>query len=145
MTTLPVRKFSLPPAVKASSSCIYEHYPDSIANELFLHTLPINEKICGHYYDTHPMPRDTIKSQLGGLRPETSLFTSTIRSAQWQPQDDGGYCVIIPAVSLSGSDLKRALDSMFQGKYSVQLKKDKYRISLPFLEEVELRAYFRLD
>lgn len=116
--TLPARKFSLPPD---AGNCIYEHHPDPIADALLLHPLPINEKTCIHHYDTHPMSRDTRKGQLEGSMPTTSLFASTIRSAQWQHQDEGGFCVIIPAVSLSGGELKEALDSMFRGEYSVQV------------------------
>jgi hypothetical protein len=51
----------------------------------------------------------------------TSLFASTMQGAQWQRQDEGGICVVIPAVSLSGGELKKALDSMFRGQYSVQV------------------------
>lgn len=52
---------------------------------------------------------------------ETSLFASTVRGARWQRQDEGGFCVVIPAMSVSGGELKKALDSMFQGQYSVQV------------------------
>jgi len=74
---------------------------------------------------------------------ETSLFASTVRDARWQPQDEGGFCVVIPAMSVSGVELKKALDSEFRGQYSVQLKRDQYRIMLPHLEEAELRTYFQ--
>jgi hypothetical protein len=52
---------------------------------------------------------------------DTSLFASTVQGARWQHKDGGGFCVVIPARSVSGGELKKALDSMFHDQYSVQV------------------------
>jgi hypothetical protein len=81
--------------------------------------------MCTHRHYTPPTPKDPKNSQMEGSRrpalAETSLFASTVRGARWQRQDEGGFCVVIPAMSVSGGELKKALDSMFQGQYSVQV------------------------
>ncbi|KAK1762558.1 hypothetical protein QBC33DRAFT_551808 [Phialemonium atrogriseum] len=61
----------------------------------------------------------------------TPRISSAIRNARWEPREGGGFIAILPASSFTGGELKTALESGFQGQYSVQLRKDEYKITLP--------------
>ena len=88
--------------------------------------LPFNREMCTNCHYTSPTSEDPKPSQMDRSRrpavAATSLFASTVRSARWQRQDEGGFCAVIPALCVSGGELKKALDSMFLGQYSVQVQ-----------------------
>lgn len=54
---------------------------------------------------------------------KTARFASISRVAQWQQNNGGGGSVVFPAKHVSGGELKKALDLMFQNQYSVQVRK----------------------
>ncbi|KAF4775770.1 hypothetical protein HER10_EVM0000541 [Colletotrichum scovillei] len=49
---------------------------------------------------------------------------------QWQCNQDGTQNAIISASQVSSSQLKEYLDTNYPGQYSVQLKRDKFRITV---------------
>jgi len=124
MATLPEWRFSVPRYAEDLSSDIDKDRPDLTKNPPLLYITPFNQETSDHCHYTQPMSGNMENCQIGDSTPalrRTSLFASTIQNAQWQPQDEGGYCVVISAMSLSGGELKKALDSKFRGQYSVQV------------------------
>ncbi|OHE98214.1 hypothetical protein CORC01_06411 [Colletotrichum orchidophilum] len=49
---------------------------------------------------------------------------------KWQSNQDGTQNAIISASRVSSSQLKEYLDANFPGQYSVQLKRDKFKITV---------------
>ncbi|KAF4835460.1 hypothetical protein CGCSCA4_v012599 [Colletotrichum siamense] len=49
---------------------------------------------------------------------------------QWQSNKDGSRNAFISASQVSSSQLKEYLDSNYPGGYSVQLKRDKFKITI---------------
>ncbi|KZL84417.1 hypothetical protein CI238_06786 [Colletotrichum incanum] len=49
---------------------------------------------------------------------------------QWQNNQDGTQNAFISASQVSSGQLKKYLDDNFPGQYSVQLKRDKFKITI---------------
>jgi len=73
----------------------------------------------------------------------TALFATTVQNAKLEKRDEGGVHVYVPAKSFSCDKLKMALDNQFGSEYSVQLRKDVFKITLPNseFEDIEQLKY----
>ncbi|KAF6824934.1 hypothetical protein CMUS01_10038 [Colletotrichum musicola] len=49
---------------------------------------------------------------------------------QWQHNQDGSKNAFVSASQVSSSQLKEYLDSNYPGQYRIQLKRDKFKITL---------------
>lgn len=118
-----------------SSSYLIEETPNANLQSSAYFFPPSDQ---GSYSSQLYSSRTPIDRMEGSTNAERANSASTIRHAQCESRDEGGCLITIPAGVLSCRSLKRALDSRFPGQYSVQLRKDVFKITLPNLQEAEL-------
>ncbi|KAK4216483.1 hypothetical protein QBC37DRAFT_370984 [Rhypophila decipiens] len=69
-------------------------------------------------------------------------IVSAIQNAQ-TPSEGNGVEIVLHSNIVSGKELKRALDDMFPNpqEYYVQLRRDRYRITLPNHNKDDIQRY----
>ncbi|KAK0614873.1 hypothetical protein B0T17DRAFT_619725 [Bombardia bombarda] len=80
-----------------------------------------------------------------GMAPSSKLphhFKSVMGQAECRDREEGGVIVILPSRAVTGNDLRQTLETVFPSQYSIQLKLDKYRVTLPKLNRAQLEQYF---